>query len=96
MKYTLALALFSLTLSSTVTQAAEEHPGKPLVDNACQRCHDNAIYTRDKSILHNFSDLKARIEFCESASGHAWSNTQRNQVVDYLNQSYYHFPSQSK
>jgi len=95
MKYIFAFTLFSLTLSPVAVQA-ENHPGKALIDNSCQRCHDNAIYTREKSILHSFPDLQARVEFCESASGHAWSSAQRGQVIDYLNQTFYHFPAQSK
>ena len=71
---------------------AAEHPGKDLVANSCQQCHDNSIYTRSNSILQSYPELQARVEFCENAANAHWNETEINQVIEYLNDSYYKFP----
>lgn len=92
MKTTLATAVI-LTLFTTLPASASEAVGKQLHDTQCQQCHDNAIYTRKNSIIHNFSELKDRVEFCESANNKHWSGTQIEQVVNYLNSAFYKFPA---
>lgn len=71
---------------------AGEHPGKGLVNDSCQQCHDNSIYTRSNSILQSYPELQARVEFCENAANAHWNETEINQVIEYLNDSYYKFP----
>ncbi len=87
--------VFTLLLSQIVfVQIGQtgEHPGKVLVDSNCQQCHDNDIYTRSNSILQSYPELQARVEFCENASKAHWNDDQINQVIEYLNDSYYKFP----
>jgi hypothetical protein len=92
MKHTLTLALIMTALSS-LPASASEAVGKQLHDTHCQQCHDNTIYTRKNSIIHGFSELQARVEFCESANNKNWSEKQINEVVKYLNNTFYKFPA---
>lgn len=78
-------------LASTAASAADA--GKQLVDSQCQQCHDNSIFTRKNSIIHNMDELKNRVEFCESANNKNWNSKQIDQVVKYLNGSFYKFPA---
>jgi len=71
---------------------ADSSAGKALVNQACQQCHDNGIYNRSNSIIQSYPELQARVEFCENASKADWAETQINQVIDYLNDTYYKYP----
>ena len=88
----LLCTLFITQIAFIQTGQATEHPGKALVDSTCQQCHDNGIYTRSNSILQSYPELQARVEFCENASKAHWNETQINQVIEYLNDTYYKFP----
>ena len=88
----LLCALFIFQVAPFQTSQASENPGKTLVDNTCQQCHDNGMYTRSNSILRSYPELQARVEFCENASKARWNETQVDLVVDYLNDTYYKFP----
>ena len=71
---------------------AKESTGEQLVNDNCQRCHDNGIYTRPNSIIHSYPALQDRVEFCDSAANTNWQAEQRNLVVEYLNDTFYKFP----
>lgn len=88
----LFITLFIASAPFIQTTHAMEYPGKVLVDNQCQRCHDNSIFTRRDSIIHSYPELQARVEFCENASKAHWNEEQINQVIEYLNDTYYKFP----
>lgn len=70
---------------------AKESIGEQLVNDSCQRCHDNSMYTRPNSIIHSFPALQDRVEFCDSAANTHWQEAQRNKVVEYLNDTFYKF-----
>jgi len=89
-KLSISLFLAATALSQICHAAAM--PGEALVNQACQQCHDNAIFTRSNSIIHSYPELQARVEFCENASNAHWNETEINQVIDYLNETYYKFP----
>lgn len=84
--------LFIVLSSLSQIGYADEHPGKDLVNNSCQQCHDNSIYTRSNSILSSFPELQARVEFCENAANAHWNESELSQATEYLNDTYYKFP----
>lgn len=88
----LLCTLFIFQIAPIQSVLASEHPGKTLVDSTCQQCHDNGMYTRSNSILQSYPELQARVEFCENASKAHWNETQIDQVIEYLNDTYYKFP----
>lgn len=92
MKKIVATAVI-LSAFTALPASASEAVGKQLHDSHCQQCHDNSIYTRKNSIIHNLGELKDRVEFCESANNKNWSATQNDQVVKYLNSTFYKFPA---
>ncbi len=91
MKKLLGILLFA---SATVSLPgyADDVTGKTLLTQACQQCHDNSMYSRSNSILQSYPELQARVEFCENASKVHWGDAQINQVIEYLNDTYYKFP----
>jgi len=91
----LSLTLIASLLSTGTTLAIEPadntDDGKVLHDQYCQRCHDNAVYTRPDSIIFSLTALEKRVRFCESMAAAAWSEPQMKAVITYLNQRFYHF-----
>lgn len=88
----LVIATFSLLLlSATLGVQAEPDRGEALVQQSCQRCHDNSIFTRPNSIIFSLSALEKRVRFCESMAHAGWSEQDYKAVVDYLNRTFYHF-----
>lgn len=87
-----SIALIIAAASAFQIAPAAEQPGKALVDRHCQRCHDNSIFTRNDSIIQSWPELQARVEFCDNASQAHMSDAEINQVIDYLNNTYYKFP----
>ena len=70
--------------------------GKQLHDEHCVQCHSSDIYTRENSIIFNYSDLDQRIRQCELGNELAWFDEEIKDVLMYLNRSFYGFevPSQ--
>jgi hypothetical protein len=84
--------LLSLTMLLAGTEVtAEPDRGETLVNQSCQRCHDNSIFTRPDSIIFSLSALEKRVRFCESMAAAGWSKKDREAVVEYLNRNFYHF-----
>jgi len=88
-KRTIALLSCALIASPAM---AEESMGEKLVNDHCQRCHDNSIFTRSNSIIHSYGDLQRRVEFCDANAGTHWNAKQFQEVVEYLNNTFYKFP----
>jgi hypothetical protein len=76
---------------TSATYADEPADGKTLHDQACQRCHDNTVYTRPDSIIYSLTALDKRVRFCESMAAAQWSEPQIQAVIEYLNQRFYQF-----
>lgn len=96
MKRLLPLLLtFSLALLASHSIANETdtaiHEGKALQQQSCHQCHDDGIYTRRDSIIFSLTALDKRVRFCEPMASAHWSEPQRKNVIDYLNQRFYHF-----
>ncbi|MBI5451489.1 MAG: hypothetical protein HY940_09045 [Gammaproteobacteria bacterium] len=86
-----ATLLLSTLLVITPAQAADIKNGQRLQQQSCQRCHDDAIYTRRDSIIFSYKALRNRVSFCDSNSGTHWTPQQQDDVVEYLNSRFYKF-----
>ena len=84
------LIAFLLLLTATAVFAGADK-GEALINQSCQRCHDNSIFTRPDSIIFSFSALKKRVHFCESMAAAGWSPKDFDDVIEYLNRNFYHF-----
>jgi cytochrome c553 len=82
---TLALLLGALP----ATQAADAERGKQLVDKHCTSCHDDSVYTRKNRRVTTLDGLKKQVRRCELNLGLKWFDEDINDVVSYLNSSYY-------
>lgn len=82
---TLALLLGALPAA----QAADTERGKQLVDKHCTSCHDEKVYTRKNRRITTLDGLKKQVKRCELNLGLTWFDKDINDVVSYLNSTYY-------
>ncbi|KUJ75334.1 hypothetical protein AVO42_08355 [Thiomicrospira sp. XS5] len=83
-------------LVSPMLAHADVHPGKTLHDDAnCMKCHADLGYNQPnltKMKPENYVDLQKAVAYCDSNLNVGWFDDEREEVVDYLNETYYHFP----
>ncbi|WP_024851148.1 hypothetical protein [Hydrogenovibrio kuenenii] len=71
--------------------------GKKLHDEAnCMKCHARLGYNTDKTIrmnIHSIKDLKRAVKFCNANLNVGWFDDEVDDVVQYLDQTYYKLPN---
>ena len=87
-------AFLLLMAALPLAQAANVDNGKAVHEAKCMACHDNSIYTRPNSIVHSYSSLQSRVKFCDVAAQANLSEGQINDIIAYLNQSFYKFKAE--
>ena len=96
--FTSLVSMLLLCSMSTVTHAGDLKNGKILHDSNCMSCHTtimngkpNDIYTRENRRIESYEGLVNQVNRCESNLGIVWPQTQVDDVVTFLNQSFYKF-----
>ncbi len=91
----LLLIAFCTLLSQTSFAANPAH-GKDLHDANCQSCHaslmggnPDQIYTRTDRRVTSLDGLKNQVTRCKTTVGVSWPDDQVQDVVEYLNTSFY-------
>ncbi|MCB1878039.1 MAG: cytochrome c [Chromatiales bacterium] len=84
-------ALATLLLLPFGASAADADTGKELVETHCTGCHGSEMYTRPNSKMKSRDSLVAQVGRCDAAVGTQWFQDDIENVVEYLNQAYYHF-----
>ena len=99
---TLALAS-TLLLAAGLAQAdpyagADIQAGKKIAEQKCNACHvktmggdGSGIYTRKTSQIKNANLLTQQMEMCDSMGHGKLSDSERKNVLGWLNSQYYHF-----
>ena len=82
------LILQMLTASSF---AADLENGKALHNENCVRCHQPEVYTRANRMVNSYIELQERVRQCEIMAEMAWFEEEIEDVVSYLNETYYKF-----
>lgn len=87
----MATALICLLLTGIAV--ASHDKGKTLHDTGCTGCHDTSVYTRSDRIIKSAEALDKRVRMCESAGAKNWSTEQIDDVIHYLDATFYKFGS---
>ena len=97
MKQQLSIALLVISLASPVL-AADIKRGKSLHDDNCIDCHvsiqggdGSGIYTRPDRRIESLAALRSQVNRCKNSMGVSWPEDQIDDVVAYLNNTYYKF-----
>ena len=79
------------------TEATDEAPPEQYRQH-CIACHarmtggDGALlYRRKDRLVNDYAALVERVAHCRQGTGAAWSKAQEDEVVRYLNRSFYRF-----
>jgi mono/diheme cytochrome c family protein len=85
-------ALFAgLVLSTPFPGRAEDFArGQELYDHHCQSCHEDLMHARNRK-LKTLDALRGRIRDWASHTGNPWTDEDIDDVLYYLNKSFYRF-----
>ena len=85
----------TLGLFCGVTQAAllpgDAAKGKALHDQQCVACHDNKVYIRADRRVKTVEGLMGQVNGCVRQTGAKLDSKQIDDVIKYLNESFYKF-----
>lgn len=84
----LILLVAGLFLSA---RAADVDNGEDLHFSECTGCHDSKAYTRADRKVQNLAGLGTQVRFCKDNLGVTWFDDEVDDVIAFLNKSYYHF-----
>ena len=84
----LLLLLAGLFLSA---RAADVDNGDDLHMTECTGCHDSTAYTRSDRKVQSLDRLGTQVRFCKDNLGVTWFDDEVEDVIAYLNKTYYHF-----
>jgi cytochrome c553 len=94
MKTTTGVVVGSLLLfvTSNLFAAGDTNAGKKLYKNSkCMRCHSSAIFKAKSRKIKNLKKLESKVRLCDSKLSTNWFEEDIQDVVAYLNKSFYKF-----
>ena len=84
------VVLLSLFIAAPAWAANIEN-GDDLHFENCTGCHDDSVYTRENRNVRDLTRLGQQVRFCKDTIGLTWFEDEVQDVVEYLNATYYHF-----
>jgi len=91
MKLYSAIAVSVFYLSPSQAADIDIDNGDDLHFANCTGCHDESVYTRDNRRVSSLPQLGTQVRFCKDSLGLTWFDDEVDDVIGYLNKSYYHF-----
>lgn len=85
------LFLANLATADTALLPGDPARGKTLHAAQCIACHDAAVYTRKNRRVNSIGGLMQQVEICNRQLKTELSRKQLNDLVAYLNETYYRF-----
>lgn len=86
-----ALHSVALGVQAAALLPGDAERGKTLHQAQCTACHDSRVYTRANRRVQSIEGLIGQVNFCNRNLGNKLSREQVNDLVQYLNQTYYKF-----
>jgi mono/diheme cytochrome c family protein len=90
-KQFLTLTTLCLLAAGTIPAATAAGNGAALHQENCTSCHDDSVYTRKDRRVTTLDGLKKQVQRCELSQGLKWFDEDIDDVVAYLNSTYYKF-----
>jgi mono/diheme cytochrome c family protein len=89
------LLLIALTLAANSALAAllpgDAAKGKAVHDKQCVACHDSSVYSRANRRVNSPEALIGQVNGCVRQTGAKLDREQINDLVNYLDESFYKF-----
>ena len=90
--------IISAIIISTNSVAGDIKRGQELHDENCISCHKSmhggdgsGIYTRENRRIDSYQGLTKQVKRCKTSLGVSWPEHQIDDVIAYLNDSFYKF-----
>lgn len=91
-----SLVVLSLVALWPMPAAAENFQrGHELYGNHCQACHANLVHMSKNRKVKSLSELRKRITSWAAHAGEDWGDSEVDDVLHYLNRTYYHFKDEA-
>jgi mono/diheme cytochrome c family protein len=87
----LLAALLLGTLISKPALAENFQRGQELYGNHCQACHANLVHLSKNRKVNSLSELRKRVTSWATHAGENWGDSEVDDVLFYLNRTFYHF-----
>jgi mono/diheme cytochrome c family protein len=89
----LGIALFAaMNPAQAALLPGNAEAGKALHDRQCVACHDSRVYTRPNRSVKTIEGLMGRVRLCNQQLNANLGRDQLNDIVSYLNATFYKFP----
>ncbi len=88
--YFIVLAVMSVS-AQAAPLPGNASEGKKLHDANCASCHNDSVYKRKDRSVKNLEGLTQQINSCGHAGNITIGKTKANDLVKYLNETYYKF-----
>jgi hypothetical protein len=86
-----ASLMIALAQSASAALPGDSADGKRVHDASCTGCHDTSIYSRKDRSVRSFDALKEQMESCTHMAAKDFSAADRQNLIKYLNDQFYHF-----
>ena len=86
-----AAVMAPMALGALAATSSDKSDGKRLHDTNCVGCHDSTVYTRKTRSVNSLDALKQQLETCGHASNKGLTPIEKQHIIKYLNDSFYHF-----
>ncbi len=88
------LAIALLTFAGVGFAAGDATNGEKLFTTSeCLSCHGTEVFTAPDRKIKDLKALDTQVRLCDSNLNTNWFDTEIHDVVAYLNQQYYKFPT---
>jgi hypothetical protein len=83
--------IFLVLCFGSAAQAGNIENGDDLHFENCTGCHDSSVYTRENRNVRDLTRLGQQVRFCKDTIELTWFDDEVQDVIEYLNATYYHF-----
>ena len=91
-----ALFLLFSTNAIVAAPASDAARGRALYEQHCGVCHDPRVHNRRQKLPLDRGELRGWVDTFRQQARLEWSRDEVEDVVEYLNQTYYRFPADAR
>jgi len=88
----LLVTVFALALGARAELPGNSAEGKRLLQANCTGCHDTGVFTRKDRSVQSLDGLRQQLESCSHMAGKHFSTIETQNLIKYLNDTFYRFP----
>jgi cytochrome c5 len=86
-----SLLILPMTTAYAAALPGDSADGKRLYDANCMGCHDTSVFTRKDRVVQSLDDLKKQLAGCAHMARKEFSESEAQDLLEYLNDQFYHF-----